>query len=308
MKDFLKQFSLFLLIPLLLIVALLYMPVTPRAKTSLLFAEIKKDSLLQAAKSPRLVMIGGSNLSMSLDSQQIKDSVKLSPVNLGLHAAIGLVFMLDHTEPYIKKGDVVLVVPEYAQLYGNFAYGEKELLSVIFDVKSAGIDDLNWRQIKNIVPFVPKFAFAKLNKEEYKVSDTYLRMDKAFNGYGDWVYRLDSVTNNTTYQALEGSFNDNIIDKMKDFETEIVKKGAKMVVSFPAYEEESYKNSAAMIQTIEKAYKDAGFTVIGNPEKYKFSNSLMYDTPYHLNAEGVKIRTRMLIHDLLYEAHLKSKP
>src|ERR1043165_5420686 len=105
MKDFLKQLLLFLLIPSLALLGLVYMPVTPRAKTSMLFEQLKKDSLLQHVPSPRLVMIGGSNLSMSLDSQQLKDSLKMNPVNLGLHAAIGLVFMLDHTEPYIKKGD-----------------------------------------------------------------------------------------------------------------------------------------------------------------------------------------------------------
>lgn len=306
MKDFLLKFTLFLLIPfLVLTAAVLWIPATPKAKSSMLFEQLKKDSLLKNVKSPRIVMIGGSNLSMSLNSQSIKDSLHLNPVNMGLHAAIGLVFMLDHAEPYIRKGDIVLVVPEYAQLYGDFGYGEKELLLTLFDVKSGKFSDLEWRQIKNLLPFFPKYAFTKFKPSEYKKRYRLLKIQTTFNEYGDWEKRFDSVQNTTTYDALAGGLNKKILAKMKDFEHAIAQKGAKMIVSFPAYQEASFNKSAPMIKDIANAYRTNGFTVIGNPEKYKFTNNLMYDTPYHLNAKGVAIRTKMLIQDLKNEAHLK---
>lgn len=299
MKDFLVKLCVFLLIPAMLLVgAAFWMPVTPKAKNSLLFEQLAKDSLIKSVQSLRLVMIGGSNLSMSIDSKKLQDSLHLHPVNMGLHAAQGLVFMLDHTLPHIKRGDVVLVVPEYTQLYGNFAYGDKELLLTLLDVKAGSFSQLGWKQIKNAASFIPKYAFAKFKPSEYKVDPTLtLDLKKVFNNYGDYEIRFDSVTNSQTYEKLGDPFNDDVIERMQSFEKAVNAKGAKIIVSFPAYQEASYINSAPMIKDVEKAFR-AHFTVVGTPEQYKFPNELMYDTPYHLNKKGVALRTEMLIKDL----------
>ncbi len=299
MKDFLKQLLLFLLIPAFLLIGALFLPVTERAKTSMLFEQLKKDSLLRHAPSPRLVMIGGSNLSMSLNSQTLQDSLGLYPVNMGLHAAMGLVFQLDHVLPHIKKGDVVLVVPEYAQFYGDFGYGDKELLLTVADVRAAAWSDLNWKQIKNILPFVPKYAFTKFNGSEYKKpKGKILNLKQAFNDYGDWAQRFDSVHNTATYEKEQGRFNESVLQHLKDFEAAVEQKGAQMLVSFPALQQQSFDNSVESIQAVGKAYRDNGFRVIGNPGQYRLPNELMYDTPYHLNDQGVKLRTAMLVSDL----------
>ncbi|MFT3795777.1 hypothetical protein [Flavobacterium sp.] len=260
-----------------------------------------KDSLLENVPSPRLVMIGGSNLSMSLDSQKIKDSLHLNPINMGLHAGMGLIFHLDHALPHIQKGDVVLVVPEYAQFEGNFAYGDKELLLAVCDLRVAGLADLNWRQIKNITGFVPKYAFTKFNRSEYKKpKGKVLNLKETFNQYGDWVTRFDSVHNTVTYGKSLPEVNENVMAHLKDFEQQLKARGAKLLVSFPALQDASYDNAEELITAVSKSYYENEFRVIGNAAQYRFSNDLMYDTPYHLNHKGVQIRTQMLIRDLLH--------
>lgn len=152
---------------------------------------------------------------------------------------------------------------------------------------------------------VPNYAFTKFNRSEYKKpKGKVLNLKETFNQYGDWVTRFDSVHNTTTYGKSVEDVNENVMFYLKDFEKQLQAKGARMVVSFPALQEASYNNAAELIKAIQKSYQDHGFSVIGTPEQYKFSNDLMYDTPYHLNTKGVQIRTQLLIQDLL-AAHLK---
>src|ERR1700730_2211300 len=115
MKKFLKKVFFFTLIFVGIVSIGLLLPATPRSSQSLLFGEIEKDSLLNNAPSPRIVFIGGSNLSFGINSQMIKDSLGLNPVNAAIHASIGLVYMLDHSLNYIRPGDVLVVSPEYQQ-------------------------------------------------------------------------------------------------------------------------------------------------------------------------------------------------
>jgi hypothetical protein len=307
MKNFLLKIGLFLLILLMFFIAGIVLPATPRASTSMLFSKIKKDSLLENTKSPRIVLVGGSSMSMSINSQRIKDSLGLNPVNTGVHAATGLVFMLDHTIKYIRNGDVIVIVPEYDQLYGDFAYGAQELLRTVLDVRTDNVAELRSQQFKNIAPFLPQYVISKFKPSEYKRGDdnmVYLR--DAFNEYGDCTKRWEQHPPNTlTFGPLTEPFNRDIIGELKAFEKKANKKGAKVILSFPAFQEESYNNIAARIKQVEQAYRSNGFTVIGNPEEYKFPNSLMYDTPYHLSTKGIEIRTQMLIRELIEHAHLK---
>ena len=68
MKKFITKLILFpLTFVVLTLVFGLGLPATPRASKSLIYAKIKKDSLLKNSLSPRIIFIGGSNLSFGLN-------------------------------------------------------------------------------------------------------------------------------------------------------------------------------------------------------------------------------------------------
>jgi hypothetical protein len=113
MNKLIKKITL-VIIPIILFIFLgISLPTTPRASKSLLFANLKKDYLLKNVESPRMIFIGGSNLSFGLDSQKIKISLGINPINTGVHAGIGLKYMLDNTIQYIKNGYIIILIPEY---------------------------------------------------------------------------------------------------------------------------------------------------------------------------------------------------
>ncbi len=233
LKNFLLKSSVFLYIPLTLIFLVgAIFPPTPRSSTSLLFAKIDKDKLLEESPSPRLIMVGGSNLSFGINSQMIKDTLDLNPINTGIHAAIGLKYMMDNVLDKIQPGDIVVIAPEYQQFYGDAAYGRNELLRIVVDIDRDSLNDLNREQWLKILPYFPKFALSKLKPTEYffqqsKKIGVYER--RAFNEYGDvdihWSRPEKKVE---PFGKLPNDFNEKLIQEMVDFKEKVAHKGAKL--------------------------------------------------------------------------------
>lgn len=299
MKFFLKRFAAFMSVPVFCFIIALILPPTPRAKSSLLFSKVLKDSLLEHTPAPRLILAGGSNVSFGIDSQMLKDSLSLNPINTAIHANLGLVYIMENTLEYIREGDIVLLMPEYSHFYGDAAYGKEELLRVILDVKPTDFSLLGMQQLYGVLPFLPKYAFKKFSKKEYfgiKTAGVY--SVAAFNSYGDtdahWRLQKKDFK---PYRKFRGKYNKDVINEIRDYEEALNEKGASLIISFPAIQEKAYLNMEGGIGRVEEALKEAGFQLLGSPERYTFSDEKMFNTSYHLGRRGVTERSLLLIED-----------
>lgn len=95
------------------IVIVLIPPVVQRS--SFLAGAIEKHKLLQMTPSPRLILVGGSNVAFGFDSDYLSSELKLPVINMGLHGGLGLRYALNEVAPYIRKNDLIVVAPEYPQ-------------------------------------------------------------------------------------------------------------------------------------------------------------------------------------------------
>lgn len=82
---------------------------------SVILADADKQIAVKTFPSRRLIIIGGSNASFNVNSKLVGSSLGANGVNMGLIAQIGLAYMLKEVEPYIRQGDLVVIVPEYQQ-------------------------------------------------------------------------------------------------------------------------------------------------------------------------------------------------
>src|SRR5204862_8067163 len=80
-----------------------------------LAASIDKQSLIRTQTPPRLIFIGGSSMAFGVNSATIAEACGRRPVNMGLHAALGLKFMLREVESHVQPNDWIIVAPEYQQ-------------------------------------------------------------------------------------------------------------------------------------------------------------------------------------------------
>lgn len=300
MKKFLFKTLLFVLLVITIFVIGILLPPTQRGKQNWLFAKIHKDSLLRNITTPRIIFIGGSNVTLGLNSNLVKDSLGLYPINTAIHASLGLLYMIDEVLPYIRPGDIVVVSPEYSQFYGDLAYGSNELVRTVFDVDFSEITTIRKEQWMNIFKLIPKYSLSKYNPWEYfnnKEKPIYGR--HSFNKYGDgddhWHMKKKKVK---TYETISEDFNYFVVDQLYDFNEKVNKKAATLFISFPGFQQSSFENSRNQIMKVDDELKKKGFTLLGSPQRYEISDSLFFDSPYHLIKEGVDYRTNLLIADL----------
>jgi hypothetical protein len=303
MKKFFFK-SLLLLIPVIAVSILFIFFFAPgkSIKKSLVYAQIDKNKLLETTPGPRIIFIGGSNLSFGLDSKRIKDSLNLNPVNTAIHISIGLKYMLASAERFIKENDIVVVSPEYHQFYGELANGKIELLSIVADVDPSSIQLLDIPQYFSLIPYIPKYIQSKLiDRMNNEVEDSTIGIydRKSFNAFGDayihWTLPKQKVW---AEKKIDGKFNNEALLILNKFRNIVEGKNARLFLSFPCYQDLSYKNSTEQIKSIEDELRKNKFILLSEPERYVFPDSLMYNSPYHLTKEGVEIRTTFIIEDL----------
>ena len=300
MKKFILRLMCFVVVVIILISIGILLPATKRESKSLIFSKKAKDELLSKVVTPRIIFIGGSNLSFGLNSQLIYDSLKIFPINTGIQASIGVIFMMDDVLKYLKPGDVEVIVPEYSNYYGRFAYGSEELLRTVLDLYPLKKVELRKEQWVNIFKFIPKYAFSKFNPKEYFwVKENKIYGVQSFNKYGDvnahWKLEKEQFE---PIQIIKGELNKDIFIKINDFSSILEQKGIRCYISFPAFQKTSYKNCKQQIIEIEKNIIKYNIKSLGTAERYVFDDSLMFNKPYHLTKKGLDLRTQFLIEDL----------
>ena len=303
-KEFIRKTSLFILILFLIILTGSFLPTTPRASKSLLFAKLNKDKALQETPSPRILFVGGSNLSFGLNSQKVKDSLGLNPINTAIHAKIGLSYMLSSTEQYVEKGDIIVLVPEYDQFYEKSEECSTELFRTIMDVQRSDIKLLNNEKYMSFFLNTFRYAISKFIPTEYFfLSESDIYSVNSFNNYGDvfthWGMPKEYFA--PYGKTFDKNFNESKMNDLIEFKEQIEKKGARLFVSFPSFQDISFENSLERIERVHKEFQNKKLNILGTPERYKMADSLMFNTPYHLNKNGVEYRTQLLIEDIKNE-------
>lgn len=298
MKIFIKKIILFLIPIAFLFSSGLFLPATPRASKSLLFANLAKDSLLENTPSPRMIFVGGSNLSFGLNSPMIKDSLSINPINTAVHASIGVKYMLENTLNYIQKGDIVILALEYTHFFQPYNQVSEELFRTIFDVNPDKKGMLSIGQKISMLGYLPKFSLTKLKPTEYfgfKESDVY--SINSFNEFGDADAHWNLEDRGYNPVKINGDINENILKEIKKFEALVNKKEAWLYITFPSLDEVSYENSKEKVLQVEKELKELNFILLGSAEGYIMPSNMMFNTHYHLNKKGVDYRTSLFITD-----------
>lgn len=268
----------------------------------MLFAQIDKNKLLQNTPGPRIIFVGGSNLNFGLNSKIVKDALHINPVNTGLHAGIGLKYMLLNTIEYVRENDIVVLSPEYQQFYGDLADGGVEVLSLAIDI-APQTKIVSFSQFVKLIPFFPEYASSKLRLWNYlKKPDTtviHIHDRKSFNAYGDGYIHWQSPKETVMpFEKLKGGLNEDVFTYLNDFRDTIRRRKAKLFITFPCCQDVSFNRSIAEIHNIEKRLNAETFVLLGTPERYKVADSLTFNTPYHLIKKGVDYRTTLLVEDL----------
>lgn len=278
-----------------------------------LAAVLEKDRLIRNTPSPKIILVGGSNLAFGVDSRMLQDSLGMRVVNMGLYAKLGLRYMLAQAKPYIARNDVVVVVPEYEQFYGDFANGDFTLNTALLYTPLDRVGD--FMQSYSVIDVVlrPRVESARRSfmqalaasvgmREKYFASDTYSYYNRrAFNSFGDIVAHLgrpgpnpDSIYVKAVPPMRE--FNQSIVDELNGIADAAESRGARAYFLFPSYIDRSYAISVSQIDSLrQRLTEDMDIPIIGTAADFVFPTPLYFDTRYHLTEEGRRQRTLRMI-------------
>jgi hypothetical protein len=145
MKSFLPKVFLFVLLQAS-IFAVFWNPNLPN-EHNYLAATIDKHHRLKSTRSPRIILIGGSNLAFGIKNDILERELGLPVVNMGLNAALGVPFMLREVRSKIQKGDVVVLSLEYDILSG---VGVELVLRQLFELRPPSFGYLSFSRWKRI--------------------------------------------------------------------------------------------------------------------------------------------------------------
>jgi hypothetical protein len=291
-KLFLKVLILLLpvIVPAIIIILL------PLPSDSYPLASIDKHRLLENTETPRIVLVGGSNLAFGIDSSLVQNAFNIPVINTAVQMGIGLGRMLDDLAPRLNSGDILLIVPEYEHFESAWN-GSDAAYYLIFDAHQ-------YRTLLNphIYGFPTGISSYLRNKVPAMIRhhpNLFGHTRYGFNEYGDYVKHLTMENRQFTspkkpLKNLEVHYLARFFALVDAFTV----RGIRVLVSYPSLEEGAFLASETFIGELDAALRSGAVTVISNPRDYAFPRCYFYDSIYHLNAKGRELRTARLIRDL----------
>ncbi len=276
----------------------------------------EKYELLNSTKGEKLVVIGGSSVAFGLDSAALEREIDMPVVNFGLYANLGTKLMLDLSRSGIGEGDVIVVAPEMNDQTLSLYFNSETTMQAL-DGNFGMLSSIDKENYEALIGASWGFAADKLG---YIISgdvpeNTGAYSKQWFNYYGDNVYdrpynEMSTVTKNITldfkYDEDDGvtSEYEEFIDYLNEYVKFCTGKGATVYFSFPPMNEASlsdYNTEENIYAFYDNLCSSLYCRVISNINDYIMDEGYFFDSEFHLNNAGVKVRTACLANDLKRE-------
>ncbi len=306
MKKFLYKLSLMCLLVLVAIGAVVILNRQFFLNDSYLMEFPVKQQLITDTPSPKVVILGGSNVAFGLDCQTVSDSLHLPVINAGLHAGLGLRFIMDGNIPLVGKGDILVVMPEYDN-FGGTAYGESQTSGMIPYFSSlSDMLQMNAAQWSNVIKGFGRvtltsfvYGLTSMGEDGGQDRKTYQYKLDGFNSLGDEVshWTLPSGVDMHTFVvgAIDNPLDTDFLQKFVSDLSEAERRGVRVVVLPPAIYDAGYKAKKPFIDSVSAYLMENGMPFQADTELFAYPADMMYNTEYHLNKAGVDANTQNVI-------------
>lgn len=281
-------------------------------------ATIDKHALLQSQPAPRVVFVGGSNLSFGLDSTMVAEQLLCHPVNMGLFAGLSADYLLREVESDLRSGDTVVLVLEYEHYRPDWT---SNALSLILQVEARPENAryLRWPQIKAILDQglvayaggVVRRACASVLGRPPAEGGVYARGN--FNELGDTTAHWDAPVipqGESICQVPPDGLNQELLADLNVFYARCRRRDIAVYLACPPLPKFSFADlvGAGMGFCIVQRQGDPGLRethrqlrskvkipLITEPNQLLMPVEFCYNSCYHLTREGTRWRTQLLI-------------
>ncbi|WP_206665490.1 hypothetical protein [Bacillus cereus] len=250
------------------------------------YLEEVKQTFANQIKGPKRLIVGGSDVLYSFNTDAMNQELIVPSVNLGTNVGLGMGYLLEFAKEHLKSGDQVIICLAYSLYYKKpydiFAYEYYRM----YDRKK-----IKRFTIKEQIYFF--LGNIKLNisyvQKQFKLGDS--------GAYVEVSGSELEVRKNKPLQFPEHFEETETVHQLKEFKQYCIENQIDVKLTFPStLYFEDYMNCTYLQELFE--YASMEFDCIGKPENYFVPESQIYNSVYHVNEIGQLIRTRSLVYYL----------
>ena len=267
---------------------------------------VDKIERLESINESKIILVGNSNLSFGIYSDQIEEDIGMPVVNLGLHGGLGNAYHEEIAKLNINEGDIVIVC--HSNYEDEDVILDPELAWVTYDYNEKVWPIIRKKDYLTMLKAYPAYLrdsyFLWITRRgNLEPGNVYSR--SAFNQYGDVIAKDDSEQMNTD-ELFKGnkisvpSINDICINRLNNLNQYCKDRGATLLIAgYPiAYGEYSEYSEKDFNTFQSELASRLDCDVISDYSDYFFPYDYFYNTNMHLNEKGANARTKQLIEDI----------
>lgn len=305
MKQFLKKICLFLglfLLSAALVFALHFFVIGNQNLGSFQAALLDKTERLRSIGEPKIILIGNSNLAFGVDSEKIQEALGMPVVNMGLHGGLGNAFLENMGKLDIREGDIVVVC--HSDYDDDGTIPDPALAWITVEMHPEFWKLIPAKAIPQMLKVYPGYLYSSavrfLTGSPKNVPETGTSYSRAgFNAFGDVCVRGEDSFVFTEGSVVVPQVGEETAARLNELNRYILSQDANLVVAGYPIGSGEFTPAEAEFDAFEAQLREAlDCPVISRFADYYLPYSCFYDTVFHLNDEGVKLRTGQLIADL----------
>lgn len=299
MKRFIKHLLIYLSA---LLLSVLLIEMLPLREDSYVKEQIIKDKVLSDPDRDNLVVLcGGSSVAFGFDSDTLSALMGRSVYNDGLHAGFGLKFIMDNCARYLKKGDILILSPEYSHFAKKSAYGGLPLADLVLTSPRQYLSLLDSRQRENVAKNVPMHLKSKIlagvsNLLNLNLDDP-VYSTRSFNSSGDNIANVAGRNAKPlSPNPMSQGGKENVDFELYFFSIleKLEAEGIKVLMFPPPITKLFYQRNRDWFLRVSDILADNGFPFMCPVEDCIYDDELFFDSHYHLNRKGAVINSTRL--------------
>jgi hypothetical protein len=267
--------------------------------------------LLKNTPGRRIILVGGSNVAFGIDAELMQQTLGIPVINDGLHAGLGIV-PLRELQEYIRPGDVIIISLEY-QLFssGNAMGGDLAFLSDWIEYSPRRIQYLShpWRQAPALyTTMLQRKVNRAVNTALFGGSLDELRdvfIGTQYSSNGDFIGHLDQASTPRKKISFDpypvSKVQSQVFAFLEEFYQAARQKGAEVYFEAPASRKSNCDTTGetSLASFFKQFEQRSSIPVLTRLDELCLPDKYFFDTAYHLNAEGRRVRTQRLIENWL---------
>ncbi len=281
-------------------------------------AVLLKHRRLASLPSPKIVLVGGSNLSFGIDSPMIQRATGCPVANMGINGFFGSRYMFEEVRPFLRSGDMVVIAFEYDTFFKSVDGTPEDLLVVVKNnpVSFTYLTPKQRLALVSRLPFVAQRKVVRLVEEgvgaveasivrrsEEATTEIDIAAIESFAGFSaegdivshlavEWPYARD-------HDGWSDEIDSEIVGLMRDFTVDMRARGVDVMISYTPLVRRIYSRYQSTIDAVHAMIVAASpLNAPSPPAEFTFDDSMFFDTVFHLNGRGRPLRTRRLIQDI----------